>query len=56
VPVYLELSNGKVVRLGTMPLFGNTTMQQSVPLAGMKDRPKRALLSYYNDVLSTEAN
>lgn len=53
VPVYLEFSNGKVMRLGAMPMTGNTTTQQQVPLTGLKDKPKRAILAYFNDVLCT---
>ncbi|HSA93023.1 MAG TPA: M1 family aminopeptidase [Terriglobales bacterium] len=56
VPVYLELSSGKVVRLGTMPMTGNSTRDAQVPLGGMKDKPKRAILNYYNDVLCTQEN
>ncbi len=54
VPVYLEFSNGKVMRLGAMPMTGNTTAQQQVPLTGLKDKPKRAILAYFNDVLCTK--
>lgn len=51
VPVYVELMDGKVVRLGSANMFGNTTVQQSVPLGQAK--VKRAMLAYYNDVLGT---
>lgn len=49
VPVYIELMDGKVTRLGSANMFGNTTIQQSVPLGQLK--AKRAILAYYNDVL-----
>ena len=53
VPVYLELNNGKVFRLGNMRLLGNTTVEEHVPLSaiGLKETPKRALLNYMYDVL-----
>jgi aminopeptidase N len=53
VPLYLELNGGKVVRLGSMPLVGNVVKEQAIPLTGLKEKPKRAMLNYYNDVLCT---
>jgi len=50
VPVYVELMDGRVTRLGSANMFGNTTVSQSVPLGQTKI--KRAMLSYYNDVLA----
>ncbi len=54
VPVYLELGNGAVVRIGSMPMIGNSSRDAQVPLGPMKDKPKRAVLNYYNDVLCTQ--
>lgn len=54
VPVYLEFANGKVIRLGAIPMAGNTTAEQHVPLTGLKEKPKRATLAYMNDVLCTQ--
>jgi hypothetical protein len=56
VPVYLELSNGRVVRLGTAPLIGNNSFEQQVPLKGLKEKPKRAMLAYYDDILGNIEN
>ena len=56
VPVYLELSNGRIARLGTERLVGNTTVEEHVPLKGLKEKPKRALLAYYDDVLGNIEN
>ena len=56
VPVYLEFGNGRVFRLGTARLIGSTTFEQHVPLKGMKDKPKRAVLAYYDDVLGDIEN
>ena len=54
VPIYLELSDGRIVRLGGARMVGNTSVEQSVPLAQVKQAPKRAMVNYYYDVLSTE--
>ncbi len=50
VPLYLELGNGRIVRLGAAAMTGNTTVEQKVPL-GLKEKPKRAMLNYFDDVL-----
>jgi hypothetical protein len=52
VPIYLELADGRMVNLGRARLAGNTTMDQKVPIPGLKDKPKRALVNYYDDVLA----
>jgi len=51
VPIYLELNNGHIVRLGMAPITGNHTIEQKVSLSGLKERPKRAMVNYFNDVL-----
>ncbi|HEY6969743.1 MAG TPA: M1 family aminopeptidase [Candidatus Angelobacter sp.] len=56
VPVYLELSNGRIFRMGMAKLLGNSTIEQHVPLKGLKDKPKRAVLAYYDDVLGNIEN
>ena len=53
VPIFLELADGRTVFLGRAPLVGNTSANQKVPLKGLKDTPKRALLNYNNDVLAS---
>ncbi len=53
VPIYLELADGRMTHVGRAHLVGNTTVEQKVPLAGLKDTPKRALVNYYDDVLAT---
>jgi hypothetical protein len=52
VPIYVELANGKVMRVASAPMLGNHTRQFKIPLNGLKERPKRAVLNYYYDVLS----
>jgi aminopeptidase N len=52
VPIYLELNDGRILSLGRARLLGNTGLEQTVSLKGWKEKPKRALLNYYNDVLA----
>ncbi len=53
VPIYLELADGRTVNLGRARLAGNTSVEQKVPIKGLKDKPKRALINYYDDVLAS---
>ena len=52
VPIYLELTNGMFF-LGRARLTGNSTFDQKIPLRGLKETPKRAVTSYYDDVLAS---
>ena len=51
VPLYLELSKDHIVRLGAASITGNRTIEQKIPLNGLKEKPRRAMLNYFNDVL-----
>jgi hypothetical protein len=53
VPVYLEFEGGRMSNLGHARVFGSTTLQQKVPLKGVKTPPRRAVLNYYDDVLAS---
>jgi hypothetical protein len=53
VPVYLELADGNMWMLGRAKILGNSTVEQKVPLKGLKNKPKRALVNYYDDVLAS---
>jgi hypothetical protein len=53
VPIYLELDDGRVVFLGRVRLTGNTSIAQKIPLKGLKTKPRRALINYYDDVLAS---
>jgi hypothetical protein len=55
VPIYLDLGNGRMFPLGSARLVGNTDISQRVPLKGLKETPKRALINYYDDVLSASS-
>jgi hypothetical protein len=52
VPVYLELADGRVARLGRVRMIGNSSIEQKVPLKGLKEKPRRAMLNYMADVLA----
>jgi len=54
VPIYLDLGNDKVIKLGNVKMAGNSTRPIKVPLNGIKEAPKRALVNYFYDVLSTQ--
>jgi hypothetical protein len=52
VPIYLELANGQVARLGEIRSVGNMTLDKKIPLTGLKEKPRRAVINYRNDVLA----
>jgi len=52
VPIYLETADGKIVRLGSPRLIGNTTVDQTITLTSLKQTPRRAMINYYDDVLA----
>jgi hypothetical protein len=52
IPIYVELADGKTVSLARANLKGNSSVEQRVPLKGLKDPPKRALVNYNYDVLA----
>ena len=53
VPIYLEMADGSIVFLGRLRLIGNTTLEPKIPLKGLKTKPRRTILNYYDDVLSS---
>lgn len=53
VPVYVELADGSIVFLGRARITGNASIDQKIPLKGLKTRPRRAVLNYYDDVLAS---
>jgi Peptidase family M1 domain len=54
VPIYLELADGRNVNLGRARVIGNSSVEQKVPLKGLKDTPRRAMLNYNDDVLASK--
>jgi aminopeptidase N len=53
VPIYLELDEGKIAFLGRGRLTGNKAIEQKIPLKGLKTKPRRAMVNYYDDVLAS---
>jgi aminopeptidase N len=53
VPLYLEMADGQMFFLGRARMNGNSSIEQKVPLKGLKAKPRRAALSYYDDVLAS---
>ncbi len=53
VPIYLELADGNMFFLGRARLTGNNSIEQKVPLKGLKTKPRRAVINYYDDVLAS---
>jgi hypothetical protein len=54
VPVYLELTDGKVLRMGSVVIHGQRTVEQTVQLPKLPAPIKKVAINYYYDVLSTE--
>jgi hypothetical protein len=53
VPIYLELADGNMFFLGRARMIGNTSIEQKVPIKGLKTKPRRAVLNYFDDVLAS---
>ena len=53
VPIYLELADGRIAYLGHMGIYGNNSVEQKLPIPGLKTLPKRALTNFNHDVLAT---
>jgi len=52
VPLYFEFADGRVASIGRVALVGNTSQEAKIPIKGLKDTPRRAMLNYYDDVLA----
>jgi len=53
VPIYLEMADGRTLPLGRARVIGNTTLEQKISLKGVKEKPRRALVNYFDDVLAS---
>jgi Peptidase family M1 domain len=53
VPIYLELADGRTAFVGRTHLIGNSSVDKKVPLKGLKDTPKRAMVNANDDVLAS---
>ncbi|HEY6271243.1 MAG TPA: hypothetical protein VIX19_04515, partial [Terriglobales bacterium] len=56
VPIYMEAQDGRVVRLGRVRLKGEDTLTRHVSLGGVKQKPKKAMIGYLDDVLGNLEN
>jgi hypothetical protein len=54
VPVYLELTDGKMIRLGQIAIHGPITVEQTAQLPKLPAAIKRVLIDYNYDVLCTD--
>ena len=52
VPLYVELQDGRVTRVGNAGMVGNSTVEQKIPIGQLP--VKRLLINYYYDVLALE--
>jgi len=53
IPIYIELADGRIANLGRVQLSGNSSLDGKVPLRGVKDQPRHAMLNYNDDVLAS---
>jgi aminopeptidase N len=54
VPVYLELTDGHVLRVGSINIHGEHTVDQTVQLPKLPAAIKKVSINHYYDVLCTE--
>ena len=54
VPIYLELADGKLLRLGSANITGDNTIDKTVQLPKLPAPIKRFLINYNYDVLCTD--
>ena len=54
VPMYMEFTDGKVARLGSIVITGDRTVEQTLPLPKLPSPVKRISINYYYDVLCTD--
>jgi hypothetical protein len=53
VPLYLELADGNMFFLGRATINGSSSIEQKIPLKGLKTKPRSAALNYYDDILAS---
>jgi hypothetical protein len=52
--LYLEFTDGRAFRLGSMGMIGSKTVEQTVPLPKLPAPVKKVSINYFYDVLSIE--
>lgn len=54
VPIYLELADGHVLRIGVVNMVGSSTFEHTLNLPKFQAAIKKASINYYYDVLSVD--
>jgi hypothetical protein len=54
VPIYVELNDGSVIKLGNILMEGSTTVERETELTSTPSPLKRVMANYYYDVLSSD--
>jgi hypothetical protein len=54
VPIYLEFADGRVMRLGSAEMVGDSSVDKTVQLPKVTTAIKKASINYYYDVLCTD--
>jgi len=54
VPMYIDLADGKVIRVGVITIHGSATVDQTVQLPKLPSDIKKVEINHYYDVLCTE--
>jgi hypothetical protein len=52
VPLYAELEDGRMLRIGSAGMVGSSSIEQEIPLGQIP--VKRLVINYYYDVLTLE--
>ena len=52
VPLYVELQDGRMLRIGSAGMIGSSSIEQEIPIGQIQ--AKRLLVNYYYDVLTLE--
>jgi len=54
VPIYLELADGRTIRLGEVAILGNSTAEQTVQMSKPPVAIRRVVIDDMHDVLAVE--
>jgi aminopeptidase N len=54
VPIYIELADGRTLRLGEVAILGNSAAEQTVQMGKPPAPIKRVMIDYMHDVLAIE--
>ena len=54
VPIYVQLVDGETVKIGSVPIRGNSTVEKTVSIGKPPSPVKKVLINYSHDVLALE--